>query len=247
MCGRIGFDERGNDEVADFVAAGRDFQRWARAEWQSLPPSWNLAPTDPVLVMLAAGHEDTALRVEVARWSLVPSWSKTLTLSYPTFNARSETLLEKATWRRPLQRSRCVVLSSGWYEWTGEKAAKVPHWIHDPEQPLLAFAGLYSWWPDPAKTKNDEDRWHLTATILTSDSTPNLAGLHDRAPIPLPPELVPHWIDPATTGDQKLVDEVIAAGAAQGHRMQYYPVHPIRDSLIDGPELIEQVGQTGRL
>jgi hypothetical protein len=35
---------------------------------------------------------------------------------------------------------------------------------------VLSFAGLYEWWPDPSKTKDDPDRWLWAAVIITTDA-----------------------------------------------------------------------------
>ena len=80
-----------DDLIREFAAVGGDFRNWR--------PSYNIAPTQtiPVLLESATGSDKVVRRLEPARWSLVPSWSKALTLKYPTFNARSEDLATNAT------------------------------------------------------------------------------------------------------------------------------------------------------
>ncbi len=233
MCGRFTLNEQPTHLAAALQATLGEF-----ADWQ---PSFNLAPTDtiPVFIQSAKGGDEPVRRLEPARWGLVPGWSKELKTKFPTFNARSEDLATKATWRGPLKQHRAIVPMSGWYEWTGEKGSKIPHFIHHPDGELLGAAGLYSWWRDHSKDDDDPDRWVLTATILTSDAVDELIGIHDRSPVPLPRELWEWWTDPAATGDQIMVDRAIEAALPIAHDLVEYAVRPIRSATVDGPELIE--------
>jgi putative SOS response-associated peptidase YedK len=103
--------------ITEFVAEGGDFRDWR--------PSYNIAPTQtiPVLLEAARGGKsseeggDVRRRLEPARWSLVPSWSKELKLQYPTFNARSEDIAIKATRKGSLRSHRARVPVSGCFEW----------------------------------------------------------------------------------------------------------------------------------
>jgi len=237
MCGRFAMDDKVNQLVTDYVQAGGRASDWRPGTWH---PSWNIAPTQqiPMLFESAKGGDDVETRFESAYWSLVPSWSKTLKLKYPTFNARAEGITEKATWKGPIKSHRAIVLANGYYEWQHVGDKKIPHFIHHPDEPVIGFAGLYSWWPDPAKPEDDDSRWHLTGTILTSDAVQTLADIHDRNPVILPQEMWEQWIDPTVVGDQALVDEAVRAGVAQADQLVFDQVAPLRG---DGPELVQPV------
>lgn len=227
MCGRYAIDDGVNQAIAAFVAAtGQDFREWD--PWTS----WNVKPTQqiPILLETLSADGEVQRRAEKARWSLVPPWAHEPKLKFPTFNARSEGLAEKRTWRGPLKSSRALVPAAGYYEWkTASDGVKTPHWIHL-DQPLF-FAGLYSWW----RPKGSEDPWTLTATILTRPSTGPVAELHDRAPLILPADAQAEWLDPGTTGDQGLVDAMVAASTPSIEALEFHPVYPLRG---DGPDLI---------
>lgn len=238
MCGRFAMDSRVNEEITDFVTrTGRKPEEW-RADWEA---NYNIAPTQriPVLIDSAKTGE---LRFEQAYWSLVPGWSDTLKLKYPTFNARAETLTAKSTWRKPLQTQRALILARGFYEWTGEKGSKQPWFIHDPDAELLGLAGLYSWWPDRSKPDDDPDRWVLTATIITSDAVQTLAGIHDRNPVILPEHMWLQWLDPSLIGDEALVAEAVRAGVAEASSLEFDAVAPF-GIRANGPELLEPIPQ----
>lgn len=231
-------DDSVNEMVTEFVTTtGKKPEEW-RPGWE---PSWNISPTEniPILFESAKGGDTPQIRFEPAHWSLVPGWSKTLKLKASTFNARAEDIAEKPMWRKPLQSHRAIVLANGYYEWQGPKGHKTPFFIRYPDDGhLMGFAGLYSWWPDPEKDREDPDRWTLTATIVTSDAVRTLADIHDRNPVILPESMWEHWIDPTVTGDQTLVDDAVRAGVAEAETLRFDIVGPVRG---DGPELIQPI------
>jgi putative SOS response-associated peptidase YedK len=64
-------------------------------------PAWNIKPTNrvPVVLESAKGEDDAVRRLEAARWSWTSSYAKELKTKLATFNARSESVAEKATFR----------------------------------------------------------------------------------------------------------------------------------------------------
>jgi len=169
-----------------------------------------------------------------ARWSLVPSWSKELTLKYPTFNARSETAAEKPTFRGSVNSHRCIVPISAYYEWTTMGGSKAPHVIFQSTRALVGLAGLYSWWTNPATGE-----MLATATILTCDSAGVLAPVHDRMPIALEPEDYDRWLDPAQNQGASLIADMSVKASDTIDQWDHYEVLPLRG---DGPHLVERKG-----
>ncbi|MFC6355770.1 SOS response-associated peptidase family protein [Luethyella okanaganae] len=73
-------------------------------------PSWNVKPTDQVPLVLESDRNGTVTRrLESARWSLVAPFTKQLVSKYPTFNARSETAAEKATFAASVRSKRAII------------------------------------------------------------------------------------------------------------------------------------------
>ena len=64
---------------------------------------------------------------------------------------------------------------------------------------MLAFAGLYEFWPDPSLPEDDPRRWLLSCTVLTTTAHDSLGHVHDRAPVIIPPSMFGQWLDPDTT------------------------------------------------
>ena len=149
-------------------------------------PRFNIAPTQLHPIILADGEQFVA---QPARWGLVNSWAKDAKRAARQINARSETVAQSRAYARPFKRQRCLVPADGWYEWSGPKDRRQPHWIHNSEREPFAFAGLYEiWHPEP-------DRPAVTFTILTREASESLASIHARMPVVLPPDRHESWLD----------------------------------------------------
>jgi putative SOS response-associated peptidase YedK len=233
MCGRFIMTDSAPDLAAMF-----DIEHEAGA----LPdPSWNVKPTEQIPVVLESMKSDPAVRrLESARWSLVPTFSPELSAAFATFNARSETIAEKPTFRTALAKTRAIIPATGYYEWHTVGARKTPYFVHSDDGLPLALAGLYSWWRNPALGQDDPARWVLTATVLTAPAQGTLAEIHDRMPVVLPEEAWDRWLDPHAGGDQALVDAVVEAATEAAAGLAFYEVAPLTGE--NAPELIDPVG-----
>lgn len=120
-----------------------------------------------------------------ARWGLLPGWAKDPAFSSRAFNARSETLFEKPTFREAAVSGHCAVPVTGYYEWKTEttaagKQVKTPYFVHRTDGRPIYFAGLYEWWKIPAEFAGPEGpfagkqgEWLLSCSIVTMDSPGN--------------------------------------------------------------------------
>ena len=97
----------------------------------------------------------------IMRWGLIPRWAKPDRIPERTFNARSETVAEKPTFRDAWKKRRCVIPVSGYYEWTGEKGSKQPFYFHPENNTPLLLAGL---WEDMALRGQHRRLMHDTNT-----------------------------------------------------------------------------------
>lgn len=93
-------------------------------EWpEELEPRYNIAPTQEVLAVRNTPEKT----VEYLRWGLIPFWAKDESIGNRMINARSETLAEKKSFKRPYRSQRCLILATGFYEWHKEKdGSKTP-------------------------------------------------------------------------------------------------------------------------
>jgi putative SOS response-associated peptidase YedK len=168
-----------------------------------LVPNYNVAPSTEVFVVVSDG---SVRRLDAYRWGLVPHWAKDLKVGNKMINARAETIADKAVFRRPLARRRCIIPADGFYEWTkvpGHRK-KQPWFIHRPDGEPFAFAGLWEIWrPNKDEAASSGDAGDAAAeevvrscTIITGPANSKMAELHDRMPVMLPPSAWDEWLDP---------------------------------------------------
>lgn len=179
---------------------------------------FNVKPTETVVIL--AKRPLVAME---ARWSLIPSWFdgvRAKDWKAATFNARIEDARDKPTFRQVWRHGRCLVPVGGFYEWSGPKGARQPHFFRPAgNEANLYLAGLASRWCDL-----------LTCTIMTRAATEAMGGLHDRMPIILNADEQEAWLGRS--------DEVAALGSEAmlaHHSIAPFGLHD------DGPELIERV------
>lgn len=144
--------------------------------------------------------------VDLAWWKL---WVGGAPAKFPAINARVEGLLGSGAWSGPLKSRRALVPATEYYE-KGHRFGFGGD--------LFAFAGLWN------VTKTPEGEWMVSYAIVTEPASPHVAPLHDRMPLILPRELYDDWLDPTRTGDQELLDDVVAASRPLGEALQISPI-----------------------
>jgi putative SOS response-associated peptidase YedK len=228
MCGRFALDQSLDELMDHYAHTNNRFPQVTDALRQVWAPRWNIAPTStiPIVIERAAGVRE----IGPARWSLIPSWSPTAALAYPTFNARSETAGEKPTFRDSLNHRRCLIPATAFYEWKGDKGHKTPHVIRRADSRVFSFAGLYSWWTDP-----ENDTTIATTTILTMDSAHAVHEVHHRMPVFITQDFYDEWLDPSVLEGKNLIATASSMAVAVSADLVVYPVAPL---VGDGPHLV---------
>jgi len=176
------------------------------------------APTDVMPIIRLS--RDGKRRVHPMRWGLIPHWAKDATIARQTFNARSETVFEKPTFRESILRRRCLVPADGFIEWK-----EVPDPLAGADDPLGGLFDTESQTlPSEPKRRGSRpkkqpfhihlkdgrpfafaglyDRWSgpegqpiETFTILTCPPNELMADIHNRMPVILHPEDYATWLD----------------------------------------------------
>ncbi len=172
--------------------------------------NYNVAPEQEVLSVIR--YSDT--RLGKLHWGFVPHWSKDLSMGIRMINARSETLSEKPSFRDAFEKRRCLIVADGFYEWKGEKGNKQPWYITLPEDAPFGFAGLWEIW------KGGESEYK-SCTIITTDASESIKGIHHRMPVVLKPEAYDSWLDPGNHNVEEL-NRILKDGAVNDFK--YYPV-----------------------
>lgn len=185
MCGRFSLIATG-EEVAE---------HYGLTQLPLLAPRYNIAPTQPVAAVRLAAESD-ARELTYFQWGLIPSWSKDPGSGSQLINARSETAAEKPSFRTAFKRRRCLIPSSGFYEWQKVGSGKQPMYIHPAHGDLMSFAGLWEYWHSPDGSELE------TCTILTTGPNALMTPIHNRMPVIIEPVDYTMWLDPETPTDQ---------------------------------------------
>ena len=185
MCGRF-VSASPPDELARYF----DVEQVAE---QVLDPSYNVAPTNDVYVVVESGG---IRRLDTFHWGLIPFWAKDRKIGQKMINARADSLADKNAYKRSFQKRRCLVPADGFFEWRKEPGAKrkQPMHIARKDGEPLAFAGLWEVWR-PKDTPDDEATSVRSCTIITGEPNDLVASIHDRMPVMLPPSAWDTWLD----------------------------------------------------
>ncbi len=191
-------------------------------------PRFNIAPTQPILVLANDGTNKTDFFV----WGLIPSWAKDPAMGARMINARAEMLTEKPAFRGALKYHRCLIFADGFYEWQSQPGSKskIPHFIRLKTGEPFAFAGLWERWEsvDGSEVKS--------ATIITTSPNRLMASIHNRMPVILPRHAYTQWLDASPRQPSDLQSLLTAYPATE---MEAYPVSTLVNSPgNDRPECI---------
>lgn len=117
--------------------------------------------------------------IKMLNWGLIPFWVKDLKtaedIRLKTFNARSETIFEKPSFRTSIKNKRCLVIVDGFFEWRLVKDKNYPYYIRSAEGGALAMAGIWDMWIN----KETEEKLS-TFSIITTKANPLLEKIHNK-------------------------------------------------------------------
>ncbi|CDX19053.1 conserved hypothetical protein [Mesorhizobium sp. ORS 3324] len=208
------------------------------AELEAFPARYNIAPTQPVLMALAGPPRTPGSNLPdrqslLVRWGLIPAWVKD-TGEFPLlFNARSEGVLEKASFKTAMRHRRALVPASGFYEWQQSGAAKgQPYWIRPRRGGVIAFAGLVETYAEPGGSEMD------TGAILTTLANAGIAHIHDRMPVVIDERDFARWLDCRTQEPRDVLDLL---RPAEPDFFEAIPVSDLVNKVANtGPEIQER-------
>jgi putative SOS response-associated peptidase YedK len=106
--------------------------------------------------------------LENLEWGLTPSWAKDKKDFKPLINARVETLVEKISFKKLIQTSRCLVVADGYYEWKRVEKEKVPYFFQREDNDLMFFAGIFQ-----------DNKF----CIITREASNEIKEIHSRVPL----------------------------------------------------------------
>lgn len=165
MCGRYQFTAAPGEETRRILRGLQ--RRWG----EEALPAGDVVPSRPAPVLVLREGKIVA---DLFTWGL-PGTRGGLVI-----NARAETAAQRPMFRDSVLARRCVVPTTGFYEWD---AARHKYLFRLPGSALLYLAGLYDY-------VDGRDRY----VILTTAPNASMASVHDRMPLVLQPEQIRPWL-----------------------------------------------------
>lgn len=164
MCGRYQFTAEGHQEIQQIIQEVE-----ARCGLNQFTPG-DVYPSAQAPVLL---EDNGGIVPDLLHWGFQAQKSLLI-------NARSETADTKPLFRDSLQHRRCVIPSTGFYEWSKDKRKYL---FRPPEQQILYMAGIY-------QTQGDKNYY----CILTTEANNSVREIHPRMPVVLTPDFINTWV-----------------------------------------------------
>jgi len=174
MCGRFSLTVNEAELNERFLLSGGTEPYEAR---------YNCAPTQSLAVITNSNRN----YISYFRWGLVPSWAKDVKIGAKMINARSETILEKASFRTAFSRRRCLVPATSFFEWKQDKVKK-PYVIKLVGGEIFSMAGIWEKWKSP------EGLFVNSFSIITTEANSAMQALHHRMPVILSKQNENVWL-----------------------------------------------------
>lgn len=106
-----------------------------------VPPSFNAAPSDVILIM----RNDGERRLRACEWGFVPAWSKDPSAGLRIIHARAETVALLPAFRSAFfLGNRCLIAADGFYEWQKMERGKKPFYVRLRSGRPFGIAGLFN-------------------------------------------------------------------------------------------------------
>lgn len=176
-----------------------------------------------------------APEIQLCNWGLIPFWTKTEAdadeIRRMTLNAKAETIFQKPSFKEPIKLKRCLIPSTGYFEWRHEGDKKIPYFIFLKDEPVFSMAGIYDEWLD-----REMGEIKKTFAIITTVANPLTAYIHNnpktgnRMPVIVSYDDEKEWLNP------NLNKQEISAflKSFNAHRMDAYVIE--NDFLKKNPK-----------
>ena len=154
------------------------------------------------IIRLAREDEQGSKRKEsiAAIFGLIPVWSKDGKNYRSTYNARTETVFERPTYRNAWRKRQfCIVPMDRFYEPNYETGKPIRWRIERQDQKPFGVAAIYDYW------KNPEGTWIASFSLLTvnAEGHPVMGQFHPvndekRSIVVIEPESYDDWLNATT-------------------------------------------------
>lgn len=171
--------------------------------------------------------------INLFKWGLIPPWYKTGITAANMFNIEAAKISKRPILRSLLKSQRCLIITSGYYEWKVSDNRQIAHHVKVKEQPFTLLAGLY----EASVDKRTGERMN-SFTIITTRASQELVDLRADMPLTLTDDYASDWL--AETSSAEKINEILFHDAR--HEVQVYEISPgVTDSRNNLPGLIVRI------
>lgn len=174
MCGRMNIsDHEGVQWLLEQLGLSLPQERFT--------PKYNVSPTSAIWGSVVSRG---TLTLEPMQWGYIPPWAKEGVFKRPLFNARSETIWEKPSFKQLIRRYRAIIPVNGFYEWARKGKEKEANYISLKNSPAMALGAI-------VQTHSDG---YLQCCLITTEANGDMESVHNRQPVIITPENMENWL-----------------------------------------------------
>lgn len=197
-----------------------------------LLPRYNISPNQDIAAVMP--NPNSAGRIiRMLQWGLLPPWSKERDKSPKLINARSETVMQKPSFREAFSQRRCLIPVNGFYEWQPRPGGNQPFLFHRKDNGLMALAGLWERWEYPGGKSLE------SCSILTTKANAMMRPIHHRMPVVLPENDWKIWLEMPPEKANQLLELLIPA--PMGMLLSHPVTRQVGNPAFDSPEALEPI------
>ena len=185
---------------------------------------YNVSPTAAIWGVLVSR---TATTLEPMQWGFVPPWAKEGQFKRPLFNARSETIWEKPSFKNLIRRYRGVIPINGFYEWQRQGSSKSANYITLKDAPAMGLAAIIQSHSDG----------YSQCCLITTDANSQMQDVHNRQPVVIKPEDMDGWLNDDDTDNINRCLQPLPSGEFNIRKIGDY----VNNARNDGPECLADI------
>jgi len=189
---------------------------------EQFTPKYNVSPTAAIWGVLVSR---TATTLEPMQWGFIPPWAKEGQFKRPLFNARSETIWEKPSFKNLIRRYRGIVPVNGFYEWQKQGTSRIANYITLKDSQAMGLAAIIQSHSDG----------YSQACLITTDANTQMQPVHNRQPVIIKPEDMDIWLNDDNPDNVNRCLEGLPDGAFEIRKISDY----VNNARNDGPECLQ--------
>ncbi|MDA0193896.1 MAG: SOS response-associated peptidase [Bacteroidetes bacterium] len=199
---------------------------------EAYKPTYNAAPTNLLPVITNQNPKGFSFFY----WGATPKMANDKTISAKLYNARSDELTGKASYRIALESRRCLVPANGYYDWKRiGKKGRIPYWIYPETRDEFSFAGIWEEYDD------DDGRTEHVFRIITVPTNGIVDSNSDQMPAILNSEDEIFWLNSNTQKNELMSFlKSYPLGKMRSHSVSTR----LNNTSVNEPSLIEHLPPT---